>query len=267
MISHKHKLIFIHIPKCAGTSMEAFLKDNAEALGPEKEEGLKYAIRKTGLAKTINSYSDYFLFAFIRNPFDRFVSIWKHSIREYSSDKSSYFYREERDLTLKEYAYLIREDSTKKLSKFDRYHSLCQVDFIPDFNKSMFGEKIIGDRKCDFIGRFENLEDDFKRLCYSLELSVYKLPRERISPEKESVLPTKHYGDYYDLETLKIVEDIYSKDLRLLGYSYEAINLAEKLSLKETINLCYRMMIGDFRRNARKFKRQIYAIKRRRYGI
>lgn len=40
MISHKYKCIFIYIPKCAGTSMEVFLKQNAQALGWAKEEGL-----------------------------------------------------------------------------------------------------------------------------------------------------------------------------------------------------------------------------------
>ena len=45
MISHQHKCIFIHIPKCAGTSIEFFFKHNAAALGHKKEEGLEFKMR------------------------------------------------------------------------------------------------------------------------------------------------------------------------------------------------------------------------------
>jgi hypothetical protein len=42
-------VIFIHIPKCAGTSMEVILRQHASALGFEKEEGLEYKMREEGL--------------------------------------------------------------------------------------------------------------------------------------------------------------------------------------------------------------------------
>ena len=64
MISHTHKCIFIHIPKCAGTSIEIFLKQNTQALGHKKEEGLEYKMREEGLAKIINLYPKYFVFTF-----------------------------------------------------------------------------------------------------------------------------------------------------------------------------------------------------------
>ncbi|MFO7031943.1 hypothetical protein B9T07_18710 [Limnospira fusiformis CCALA 023] len=94
MISHEKKCIFIHIPKCAGTSMMEFLRKNAGALGYVKQPGLPYTMRTEGLAKVINLYPDYFVFTFIRNPFDRFVSLWKHSEREArKTDHNRYYHR------------------------------------------------------------------------------------------------------------------------------------------------------------------------------
>ena len=75
-----------------------FLKQNTEALGHKEEEGLEYKMREEGLAKMINLYPQYFTFTFVRNPFDRFVSIWKHSKR----GKGYYFNRPKKNLTLKE---------------------------------------------------------------------------------------------------------------------------------------------------------------------
>lgn len=96
MFSHQYKCIFIHIPKCGGTSIEVFLKQNTGALGHKKEEGLEYKMREEGLAKMINLYPQYFTFTFVRNPFDRFVSIWKHSER----GEGYYFKRSKKNLTL-----------------------------------------------------------------------------------------------------------------------------------------------------------------------
>ena len=61
----------------------------------------------------------------------------------------------------------------------------------------------------DFIGRFENLNDDFKKAC-GLELINQKIQS------------TKHnnYKEYYDTETKLLVEKCYKKDLELFKYEF-----------------------------------------------
>ena len=91
MISHKHKFIFIHIPKCGGTSVEQTLLKNEDI--PEErilkwnlteEEQQEYRLyykygnidvqhRKIDQYKTENE-KNYFTFTFVRNPWERFLS-------------------------------------------------------------------------------------------------------------------------------------------------------------------------------------------------
>ncbi|MBE9046263.1 sulfotransferase family 2 domain-containing protein [Pleurocapsales cyanobacterium LEGE 10410] len=219
MISHKHKFIFIHIPKCGGTSIESFLKKNTEALGYQKEDGLEYTMRKEGLAKIINLYPHYFTFTFVRNPFDRFVSIWKHSER----GQTNYYHKLHRNLSFKEYAYAVKELNLAQLSQFDLYHSKQQTEFILDYNKNYFFKipRKTND-KCDFIGKLENLQRDFKQVCelLNLKLKSYDLALVNTSPEVKKII-RPHYSSYYDNETLEVVSSIYAEDIKYLSYKFE----------------------------------------------
>ena len=206
--------------------MEVFLKENASALGYKKEEGLEHNMRREGLAKVINSYPQYFTFTFVRNPFDRFVSVWKHSERA----EGEYFNRPRKNLTLKEYACLIAEASPHSLSPFDKYHSRKQIDFILDFNKSyFFGVPRISNENCGLIGRFENLQTDFQKVCRLLNIPNCQLPFLQSSPEAlQGNRP--HYSSYYDPESLQMVREIYAEDIDRLGYHFEATTLSNDVT-------------------------------------
>ncbi len=212
-------------------------------MGWKKKTGLRYTLREKGLAKTINHYPHYFTFTFVRNPFDRFVSIWKHSERGLRNaepngrnrvdklisffllgktkkaklrEAKTYFYRTQRGLSLKEYAYLIREGDQKKLSCFDSYHSKKQIDFVLDFNMDTYmsiPRKIR--KKCDFIGQVENINEDFKTVCNLLNIPFSILPHK--NQNKDSI----YYSKHYDKETLNLVREIYKKDFEAFGYNLE----------------------------------------------
>tara|TARA_R110002020_G_scaffold50211_1_gene142102 strand:- start:1210 stop:1746 length:537 start_codon:yes stop_codon:yes gene_type:complete len=69
MIIDKHKAIFIHIPKNAGTSIEEYFSNESVRIQPEKHADI-YEIKK----KFKNSYNNYKKFTIIRNPYDKMVS-------------------------------------------------------------------------------------------------------------------------------------------------------------------------------------------------
>ena len=72
MISHKHKFIFIHIPKCAGCSLKEHLVKNSDnKLINSGHESLDVLLKNFSL-KT----EDYYKFTFVRNPWDRIVSLY-----------------------------------------------------------------------------------------------------------------------------------------------------------------------------------------------
>lgn len=87
-VCYEHKFIFVHIPKCAGTSVRKALKSAGVRLdfeGPVRpEHQVRYAIDEKWLhhlpapaLKRIlpeNVWEEFFKFTFVRNPWDRLVS-------------------------------------------------------------------------------------------------------------------------------------------------------------------------------------------------
>ena len=84
MISHKHKFIFVHVPKCGGTSIEHSLLKNENVTKITNDvkqkyrmyyyhEGIQTQHRKIDQFKDAREKS-YFTFTFVRNPWERFLS-------------------------------------------------------------------------------------------------------------------------------------------------------------------------------------------------
>ena len=66
--SHEHKLVFIHIPKNAGTSVNFWMKRYLN--------GEKKGITHGGIQHTPEEFNHYTSFAIVRNPWDRTLSFW-----------------------------------------------------------------------------------------------------------------------------------------------------------------------------------------------
>jgi len=65
----------------------------------------------------------------------------------------------------------------------------------------------------DFIGRFENLEEDFKKLCEHIGVDL-DLPHKGSTKRKA-------YAGYYDDETRQMVADMFSEDISQFEYTFE----------------------------------------------
>lgn len=232
MISHDYKCIYVHIPKAAGTSIVRALSANASRSqardpNPFADIGNKFEpppphLRvedhvKYGLA-TREQADSYFKFSFVRNPWDRLVSEYKYR---------GYF----RAHTFKEYLF----GHLPKPSWSDWYcHIIPQYDFL--FHSD-------GTQLVDFIGRFENLEQDFRHVCNCLDLPDLQLPhrntsmsifnrrdnnlrmmlrsiRDKLNPAaRRNTFDT--WMEYYDDESREFVAELYKDDIRAFGYSFE----------------------------------------------
>jgi len=209
-INNQISALFVHIPKTGGTSIEKILGmyheqwmhpdfDKYHGFFPVKTKYINNPLALDNLNGyylqhlTLNELcklssnkktESLFKFTIVRNPWDRLVSeyVWKYQ-----------------HIHFNKFIYKVQQVVENKiLLETNNVHFRPQVEFI---NKDI-----------DYIGRFENLNKDFKKI-----ISQFKLKKDTIIPhEKKS--HREHYTKYFTKETSEIVKNIYSDDIEQFDY-------------------------------------------------
>lgn len=220
LISHRYKFIYIKNVKVGGTSVESFFgqfcidpKETYNFRHKQEEKISKFGIigcrsknRKnaiwkahdsaTNIKKQLknmnmeNKFNEYIKFCVVRNPYDVEVS------------KYFWFNRKKK-----------KDDGTYSISFKDWVRKL-----IKGVNFRFFSIK--GKSVCDYYIRYENLQEDIIKLCKILNIADYNikdLPYFKSKVRNKS----KHYSEFYDEETRKIVYKKYKKEFELFGYKFE----------------------------------------------
>ena len=81
-----------------------------------------------------------------------------------------------------------------------------QLDYVTDEN----GRVIV-----DFIGRYESLQSDFRKIAQRLGVEEPSLTHE--NPSKHT-----HYSRYYTPELVEMVRGRYERDIAFFGYDFES---------------------------------------------
>ncbi len=219
MISNNHKFVFIHIPKCAGTSIENAIGSYCNSGGFGYSKQICGHIQHANCEElcqlnllTEKQCNEYFKFAFVRNPWDRCVSEYVWRIKQFGNFlngpvnvnngvKHPKFTKEwvRKNVTFED--FLTKNFPWQELSFIQ--HMKPQTDYIYD-NQN---------KKIDFIGRFENLENDFSYVCKKIFNQNIKLPHK---------FKTKRspYVDYYNNDTIDMVGDMYLEDIKYFKYKF-----------------------------------------------
>ena len=224
IVSDEHAFVFFEVPKVAVTSLKTALApllgiDTTGADVPrEGGRGSRFVIHdrfarsghridKEEFLASLDKYRGYFKFGFVRNPFDRLVSLYSDKIvgagrglgeRAGTGIASRTFYK---GMPFAEFVRGVHSipDEVANLHFRSQHVSLCGPD---------------GEVLADFVGRFENLAADFSRVAREIGAPDLALPHILRSEDRRA------YRDYYDENLKNLVRERYSEDLELFGYSF-----------------------------------------------
>lgn len=205
LISDSHQFIFVHIRKAAGSSIRDTLEplslvkpaDNWSKIKSRflrtENDYKKYAFRQHDsitVAKRLmppELFESYFKFAFVRNPWDRLVSEYEFIRRRPDHGRHS------KVMKMGFEKYIVYQSK-----RFDAH----QINMLADKN---------GNLLMDFIGKFENLQDDWNRVTDKLGIENKELTHRKKAGIKD-------YNSYYTDESRALVSELWKRDIESFGY-------------------------------------------------
>lgn len=205
-------VVFVWVPKAAGTSIwNAVAKNTRRVL--HRPTNVATDFPQCGIASFGHqSYlqlveggfvsreydQNSFKFCFVRNPFDRTVSLFHYLKKTGDLHENTTFH---------DFCYLIQDRAFEKVGLYNHIGlSQCnpQTDWVCDSGGEVF---------VDFIGRYENLLEDFSNLCE-------RIGCKRVLPHLNQSLRS-HYSSYYTDETTRIISEFYASDFEQFGYPFK----------------------------------------------
>lgn len=190
---YKSKTIFIHIPKTAGVSLLRSIYGDVTLTGHRTYHFNSLVLHSKKI--------DYFSFSFVRNPYDRLYSTYmflsnggmnRHDMLVFDNHLSKY----------KDFEDFVLNGLNQKLIN-QITHLIPQYQYICDSEGSVL---------VDFVGTFENLENDVKLLSEQLKKEI-KLPHYNFNKKK-------NYREVYTKEMINRVSQLYQKDIDIFGYTF-----------------------------------------------
>ena len=185
--SESIRFVWYRVPKVASrTIFDYFERANIEWT----------AERTLSCHYPVSYYKNYLKFAFVRNPWDRLVSCWL--------DKVCY-----------QNYFQFEKDKREKMRNFKNFILYVQkLNLKTCDNHLRLQSALIDLNHVDFIGRFENFENDFRTILNKLNVEEISISRKNQRKKRT------HYHDYYDEETRQLVAEIYRLDIQIFNYKY-----------------------------------------------
>tara|TARA_Y100000004_G_C8953310_1_gene429602 strand:+ start:810 stop:1376 length:567 start_codon:yes stop_codon:yes gene_type:complete len=141
-------------------------------------------------------WANYFKFTFARNPWDRLVSSFNYG----------------RKVIHRQDKYEISHSGYERYKKRENDFGLWLSNF-PNKPVLNFLSDDCGILMVDFIGKTENLQEDFNIICDKVGIPHQQLPRKNTTQHK-------HYTEYYNDETKQIVAERFARDIEYFNYKF-----------------------------------------------
>lgn len=183
------KVIFVHIPRTGGTSVRSSLQNISKKYELDFRTNHQYL-------EDFNPGEEDFIFSFVRNPYERLISWYNFH----------HHHKEVRGISFSDWVK----------GGFPTHWE--KRDFLPSDALSQHKYFIRNDKNpLNFLGKHENLKKDFYKLLRILNLEIPgRFPHHR--PSKKNKEGKNNIYDYYDKESIEIVNEKFSKDFELFGY-------------------------------------------------
>jgi hypothetical protein len=207
IISHQHRFVFVAVPKTGTHSVRQALREH---LSPEDLEQVGLFVSKrfpmAELAAIRHghlslrqvrphlgdaAFASYFKFAFVRNPFDRFVSYCAFMTRNTDA-----FGRAPRQ---------VMHELLFKVRPLDHILFQPQHVLLVDDDGALLA---------DDVGRVEQMQESYDRLCARIGIPSRALDK------VNATSPRGDYRRYYDDTLTQGVAELYRRDLELFGYGF-----------------------------------------------
>lgn len=205
LVSHKYKFIYIKNAKVAGTSVESFF--GKYCIDPQK---------KYNYSHIQEQYCDEYGIIGERGPNVKNKK-WKNHL---NAEKIKLYLGQERFNSYLKFC-VIRNPYDKMVSLyFFKKSKLPFIDFVKKETCNNFNIHAIKNKSvCDYFIRFEHLEEDIKNLCNKLNINnidLSLLPKFKSEYRKDK----KHWSEYYNDITRKIVYNNHKIEFDTFGYDY-----------------------------------------------
>jgi|GEM_PF-1318876 len=187
-VNHERKIVFVHNPKVAGTSLRSLL-------------GLKGEISHLtpGLLVPKKRWERYFVIVAVREPIERLIS----SFHYHTGERYNGYYLEE-----------YPDIKTWSIEKYFNVFSKEPYGIIPQVN---YLNHPLSAKKPDFIIRYETLGSDVDRLLAKLNINNKNLPLLNESGFK------MNRSKFISKKLMSRLIDFYQEDYRELGYPLPTI--------------------------------------------
>lgn len=209
------KLVYVSIPKVACTSIKsAMFEPETDAVNMNEYMTVHSRAEEFRTVKLTRQQKNYFVFAFVRNPFDRLVSCYEDKVKRRVQHNGRYFFDTAYNRQLLHRLYGVRFSPGMSFAEFLRTVAVIPDALADGHFKSQYSCLYRFRRRVpNYIGKFETIADDWRSLAE--RYGFRKLDQRNISNRIDLL-------DYYEtLELVELAAERYTNDIRCFGYESE----------------------------------------------